>query len=127
TDLRVPGPPRKAPPRVPDVAPPRARPAPLPRVAPRRPAARAVVTTPRLDDSGRAFGTSAPTLPYVRAPRLAAVRPAAPATRALATPFASRDDRRRGWVSVAGGLLLLLVCSHLHRSLRPQPDPRGTT
>lgn len=119
-DLRVPAKPALA------------RPAPAPRavarlaVAPKvapRPAVRRV--TARLDDSGRAFGRSAPTLPYTRPPvvRSTTVVPAVAATRDSAVPAGDRS----GWVSFAGGLLLLLVCSHLHRSLRPQPDPRGTS
>lgn len=69
------------------------------------------VAAPRIDDSGTAFGAVAPTLPYVR-------RAASPVTAAtLAAPLASEEDRS-GWESVAGGLVLLLVCSHLHRSLR---------
>jgi hypothetical protein len=96
------------------------RPRPVP------PAARAVrraaaPAAPRLDDSGRAFGQAAPLLPYrpVRAPRPAAARP--PVTVAAPQPL---PPDRQGWVSVAGGLLLLLVSSHLHRALRTQPDPR---
>jgi len=69
-----------------------------------------------------AFGGSAPVLPY--APPVVVTRPA-PVREALAPAVPVAD--RRGWVSVAGGLLVVVVCSHLHRSLRPQPDPRGTS
>ena len=98
-----------------------------PRVAPRavhrRVARRVVVTRPRLDDSGRAFGRSAPTLPYTRPAFTRSETPVRPPAAAARGSAASADH---GWASVAGGLLLLLVCSHLHRSLRPQPEPRGT-
>jgi hypothetical protein len=110
----VPGPPAAVRPPAPVPA---VRPAPLAR--PARHAARRVVA--RLDDSGRAFGRSAPTLPYRPAPPAVAV---AAAPRQAALPAVPVSERR-GWLSVAGGLLLLLVCSHLHRSLRPQPEPRG--
>ncbi|HEX8001115.1 MAG TPA: Ig-like domain-containing protein [Mycobacteriales bacterium] len=117
-DLRVVAAPAARPVAKPAARAPRVAPArPAVRPAPRRVAARA-----RLDDSGRAFGRSAPTLPYPRA----VVRPAAPAPARLAAPAAVPVGDRRGWVSFAGGLLLLLVCSHLHRSLRPQPDAKGT-
>jgi hypothetical protein len=102
-------------------APPAVRPA-APAPAVRRaavPPRRTTVAMPRVDDSGRAFGKAAPTLPYVRraaAPRRA-VRPVAVA------PVALPADRG-GRASVAGGLLLIVVCSHLHRALRTQPDPR---
>lgn len=102
-----------------------ARPAVAPRrvatrpVALSRPVARRVVAKP-VDDSGRAFGRAAPTLPYAPA----AVRPAPVRAATLATDPVSQRDRR-GWVSFAAGLMVLLVCSHLHRSLRP--PPRGTT
>ena len=92
-----------------------------PRAASRpSPVARRAGVAREIDDSGRAFGRSAPTLPYARV----VVRPA-PVTRAAVAPVPLADDRS-GWVSFAGGLLLLVVCSHLHRSLRPQPEPRGT-
>jgi hypothetical protein len=68
------------------------------------------VALPAVDDSGAAFGEVAPTLPYVR-------RVAAPVTPATIVP-AVEETERSGWVSVAGGLVVLLVCSHLHRSLR---------
>ena len=98
--------------------------APPPRVTRAAPVAPAPVrrlpeTAPRLDDSGRAFGRSAPVLPY--APP-AGPAPAAPVTRAAAP--AELPPERSGWLSVAAGLLLLVTCSHLHRALRPQPDPR---
>lgn len=87
--------------------------------APAVPPARAVKPRgPAMDDSGRAFGKAAPVLPYTL--RVVAPRPATPATVAAPAPL----PERRGWVSMAGGLLLLLVCSHLHRVLRSQPDPR---
>jgi hypothetical protein len=102
-----------------------AEPPPAPRPAP--PVARAVparrtttVAMPRVvDDSGRAFGKAAPTLPYVR--RAAAPRPVARPV--AAAPVALPADRS-GWASVAGGLLLMVVCSHLHRALRTQPEQR---
>jgi hypothetical protein len=89
-------------------------------VAP-RPVARRAGVVRRLDDSGRAFGRSAPTLPY----RTPVVVTRSNDVRPTALPAEPVTDRR-GWVSVAAGLLLLLVCSHLHRSLRPQPVPRDT-
>jgi hypothetical protein len=118
TDLVVPAAPAR-PVRV--TAP---RPAARVAVAPRPSASRhyAVRRVPRLDDSGRAFGKSAPMLPY--APPVVLTR-RAPVREAFAPAVPVAD--RRGWVSFAGGLLVLLVCSHLHRSLRPQPDPRGTS
>ncbi|HVF05719.1 MAG TPA: hypothetical protein VNA20_12835 [Frankiaceae bacterium] len=101
----------------------------LPGVVVVRPAARAgarpvaaagPVARPVLDDSGRAFGRAAPVLPYD-------VLPDPPArvdsTIAAATPE-ELPPERNGWASVAAGLLLLVTCSHLHRALRPQPDPR---
>jgi len=68
------------------------------------------VALPKVDDSGVAFGEVAPTLPYVR-------RVAVPVTSATVVP-AVEETERSGWASVAGGLVVLLVCSHLHRSLR---------
>ena len=102
---------------------------PAPSTAPRavaRPAVRAVAVprrvvtnTPRTpvgpsyDDSGAAFGATAPVLPYAPPPAASSLaRPVAAAVTAPASP------ERSGWVSVAAGLLLLLVCSHLHRVLR---------
>lgn len=117
-DLRVPA--RPAAVRRPPAPRAVARPALAPKARAPRPVARRV--TVRLDDSGRAFGRSAPTLPYARV----VARPPAPVAPAAAAPAAAPAERR-GWVPFAGGLLLLLVCSHLHRSLRPQPDPRGTS
>jgi hypothetical protein len=79
----------------------------------------AVLRAPVLDTTGRAFGAVARTLPY---------RPAPPATVPVprrSVPFEPAAADRSGWLSLAGGLLVLLVCSHLHRALRPQPDPRG--
>jgi hypothetical protein len=107
---------RETPRTLPEPAPSR------PRVVLSRPVTRAVAA-PALDDSGRAFGAAAPTLPYAPPP----VRLAAPAARApVALPAAAAPPAERsGWVSLAGGLLLLLVCSHLHRVLRPQPDLEG--
>ena len=93
--------------------------APPPVVAPRRVPAPA--PKPALDDSGRAFGKAAPVLPYVRRVVSATRPPVTPVT--VAAPEAVPPDRA-GWTSVAGGLLLLVICSHLHRVLRTQPDPR---
>lgn len=94
-------------------------PAPFVRQAPSR--RTTVVAMPRVDDSGRAFGKAAPTLPYAR--RAAAPRKTPVARPLAAAPVALPADRS-GWASVAGGLLLIVVCSHLHRALRTQPDPR---
>jgi hypothetical protein len=121
-------------PAVSDEAPPRRvpvteAPRPLPRPAPYvarpafRRAARTVVAAPVLDTSGRAFGSVAPVLPYEVA------RPATPPpVESYVPPAVAMEPLpvtdRSGWLSLAGGLLLLLVCSHLHRLLRPQPVPR---
>ncbi|HEU0133055.1 MAG TPA: hypothetical protein VFQ85_18910 [Mycobacteriales bacterium] len=119
--LTIPGPPRTAT----KPATPRRNAAPAPRRVAAAPVRRAVATTvlaPRYDDSGTAFGHVAATLPYT-APVAAAAPPPAAATPAAA-PVPVPPDRS-GWLSVAAGLLVLLVSSHLHRALRPQPDPRG--
>jgi hypothetical protein len=119
-DLVVPG---HAPQPRPRVAHPLPEP-PAPVPAPHGYAARrAVVARPVLDDSGRPFGAVAPVLPYVTS-SAAPDPPAAAAplhTTAVRTPV---PPDRQGAVSVAAGLLLLLVCSHLHRVLRTRPDPR---
>jgi hypothetical protein len=74
-----------------------------------------------LDDSGAAFGAVAPVLPY----RAAAVPPRPPAAVAPALSPVSSETSRRGWLSFAAGLLVLLSSAHLHRALRADPrSPR---
>lgn len=101
--------------------PPVERPAAPAPAARRVPSRRSTVAMPRVDDSGRAFGKAAPTLPYVRR---ATAPPKAPVARPVSTAPVALPAERSGWASVAGGLLLMVVCSHLHRALRTQPDPR---
>jgi hypothetical protein len=122
TGLVVPAPrvPDRRPPAPDLVAPPAA-----PAVAALPSRSRGTYAAPRLDDSGRSFGAVAGVLPY--APRAVAAIPGMPAAPARVTPvtapLAAGVPERRGWVSVALGLLLLLACSHLHRVLR---TPRST-
>jgi hypothetical protein len=73
------------------------------------------VALPGADDSGNAFGAVAPVLPY------AARAPLTPPAAALVAPVEPLRPSRSGPLSVAAGLLVLLVCSHLHRALRPDP------
>lgn len=119
TDLVVPSsvPPRRVVARPPAVVH-EAASAPVARAAPAR---RVTVALPRVDDSGRVFGATAPTLPYRRVRTTSVtVSPVETVPVAAPTPVPSE---RSGAASVAAGLLLLVTCSHLHRALRSQPDP----
>ncbi|HWL35286.1 MAG TPA: hypothetical protein VNQ77_03760 [Frankiaceae bacterium] len=120
TDLVIPGARRVT--ARPAEPPPVARPAAPARAVRPAPSRRTTtVAMPQVDDSGRAFGKAAPTLPYVRR---AATPRRAPVARPVASAPVALPADRSGWASVAGGLLLMVVCSHLHRALRTQPDPR---